>query len=110
MSRTDTRTIGTTGRKPSTVDPAAVRARTAWPAIDHTTRGGPGGGAGTTCWKTATAITAATVQIVTARAPHLVLRGQKRAAIGRGDSAANPEKAYWMASSKMAGGARRAAA
>src|SRR5262249_29374097 len=84
----ETRTIGTTGRKPATLVPPAVRARTSIPPIAHTTFGGPGGGTGTTCWKNATAPTPATTDSVAASAPHFVLRFQKSAATRTGQSAA----------------------
>src|ERR1700730_10351191 len=72
--------------------------------------GGPGAGAGTRCWKIATATTAAAVQTVLAKAPHLVLPFQKSADTSNGESAAKPEKAYWIASSKIVSGARKATA
>src|SRR2546423_1512715 len=74
------------------------------------TGGGPGAGAGTTCWKIATLTTAAAVHTVLAKAPHFVLPFQKRAATSNGESAAKPEKAYWIASSKIVSGARKATA
>ncbi len=56
----------------------------------------------------ATAVTASATQMVEASAPHFVLPRQKSAAIISGDIAAKPEKAYWMAISKIVSGARRA--
>src|SRR5262249_61729223 len=97
----DTSTIGTTGRKPATLVPPAVRARTSIPPTAHTTFGGPGGGAGTACWKSATATTPATTHSVAASAPHFVLRLQKSAATSTGQSAAYPVNAYCTARSKM---------
>ena len=102
--------MGTTGMKPRTEVPPGVRASRSRPPADHTTVGGPEGGAGTIAWKTATATTPAAYQTVTARAPHFVLPCQKRAATSRGARAANPVKAYWTTREKMLSGARRATA
>src|SRR5258706_10568827 len=110
ISRADPRTIGTTGMKPSTAVPPGVRARRSSPPTDHTKTGGPGGGAGTTAWKTATPITPAADHKVEASAPHFVLPRQKRAATRRGASEEKPVNAYWTAREKMLSGMRRAAA
>src|SRR5256885_3131795 len=48
------------------------------------------------------------VQTATARAPHLVLFFQNSAATSNGASAEYPANAYWLAISKMDGGALRA--
>ena len=101
ISSSETSVIGTTGMKPRTVVPPAVRARKSIPPAENATRGGPGGGAGTACWNTATPTTAAATQSVTASAPHFVLRLQKSAAISSGESAAKP---HWLSHA-----ARRAA-
>src|SRR5260370_26228408 len=100
-SRQETNTRGTTGMKPRTEVPPGVRASRSRPPAEHTTVGGRAGGAGTTAWKTATATTPDADQTVTARAPHLVLQRQQRAATSRGASAAKPGTAYWTASEKM---------
>ncbi len=108
ISSAETSTIGTTGMKPKTLVPEGVRAKTSVPPTDQKTAGGPGGGAGIVCWKTATAVTAKATQTVEASAPHFVEPRQKSAAIIKGDSAAKPENAYWMAISKIVSGARSA--
>lgn len=87
-------TIGTTGIKPKTAVPPGVRVRTSKPPGAQDTIAGPGAGAGTTCWKIATAATAEATKTVDASAPHLVLPLQNKAAIRSGDKAANPENAY----------------
>src|SRR4029078_9125088 len=65
--------IGTTGSRPNTVVPAAIRVMTSTPPTAHTVTAAPGAGAGTTDCRTATPSTAAAVQSVTASAPHFVL-------------------------------------
>src|SRR6266545_2709026 len=110
ISSADTRTMGTTGMKPRTAVPPGVRDRPSAPPMVQTTDGGPGAGAGTTCWKIAMATTAAAVHSVTANAPHFVLPFQNSAATSNGESAAKPEKAYWIANSKIVSGARNATA
>src|SRR5262245_13019877 len=80
ISSADTIVIGTTGRSPNTIVPAATRVMTSAPAIDSTTVAVPGGGVGTTDCRTAIEATAAAVQTVTASAPHLVLFRQNNAA------------------------------
>src|SRR5258706_358525 len=109
ISRADPRTIGTTGMKPRTAVPPGVRASRSSPPTDHTGAGGPGAGAGTTAWKTATAITPAADHSVEASAPHFVLPRQNRVATSRGASEEKPVNAYWMAREKMFSGMRRAA-
>src|SRR5215207_5992585 len=87
IRRPDMSVIGTTGRNPSTVVPAAMRAMTSTPPTAQTVTDVPGGGAGTVDWMTATPAIAAAVQSATASAPHLVLFFQNSAAISSGDSA-----------------------
>jgi hypothetical protein len=94
--------------KPKTEVPPGVRASPSRPKARQTTRGGPGAGAGTAAWKTATATTPAATHKVEASAPQRVLPFQKRAATSRGERAAKPVKAYWTASEKMLSGARSA--
>ena len=88
INSAETITIGTTGMKPNTAVPPGVRVSTSKPETDQTSVGGPGAGAGTACWKIATATTEAAVQIVTASAPHFVLPFQNNAATSKGDKAA----------------------
>ena len=107
MSSAEPRVIGTTGMKPKTAVPPGVRVKASRPPSDQTTTGGPGGGAGTISWKTATPITPAAAHSVDARAPHLVLPRQKSAATSKGDKAAKPVKAYCTAREKMVSGARK---
>src|SRR5262249_25753041 len=97
--------IGTTGRKPSTVVPAAPRVMTSTPPTAQIGTPAPGRGAGTTACRIAIASTAAAVHSVTASAPHRVLFFQKSAAASSGESAAYPAKAYWLAMSKIDCGA-----
>src|SRR5262249_29710848 len=93
ISSADTIVIGTTGSKPNTVVPAAIRATTVVPPGAQTGTAAPGGGAGTTDCSMATPATAAAVHSVTARAPHFVLPLQKSAATSSGDSAEYPANA-----------------
>src|SRR5260221_11585112 len=109
ISRADPRTIGTTGMKPRTAVPPLVRASRSSPPTDQTRTGGPGGGAGTTAWKTATPITPPADHRVEASAPHFLLPRQTRAATSRGASEEKPVNAYWTAREKMLSGMRRAA-
>src|SRR5262245_42313284 len=94
--------------KPNTAVPPGVRVSASSPNARQTTMGGPGAGAGTRAWNTATAVTEAATQTVAASAPQRVLPRQKRAATSSGDSAAKPLNAYWMASEKMLSGASSA--
>src|SRR5262245_1479171 len=88
ISRHDTITIGTTGMKPKTAVPPGVRDKTSTPPGAQRIVAGPGAGAGTIDWRTATATTVNTVQTVTASAPHFVLPFQNNAATSNGDNAA----------------------
>src|SRR3954468_21017660 len=105
MSSAETIVIGTTGSKPNTVVPAAMRAITVVPPAVHTGTTAPGAGAAIEDCSSAIPATAAAVHSVTASAPHFVLRFQKSAATSSGDSAAYPAKAYWLARSKIDCGA-----
>src|SRR5262249_32652946 len=82
----DTTVIGTTGSRPNTVVPAAVRLIASTPPIDSTVVAAPGGGAGTTDCRIAIAATAAAVHTATASAPHFVLPRQTSAATSSGAS------------------------
>ena len=88
INKADISTIGTTGMNPKTAVPPGVRVRTSMPERDQISVGGPGAGAGTTCWKIATAVTAAATHTVEASAPHFVLPFQNSAATSKGYSAA----------------------
>src|SRR6185503_4706569 len=79
--------IGTTGSRPNTVVPAAIRVMTSTPPTAQTVTAAPGGGAGSVAWRIATAATQPAVHSVTASAPHFVLRFQNSAATSSGDSA-----------------------
>lgn len=108
MSRAEIRTMGTTGRSPSTSSPTAVRSSTTCPASVQSAVAWPGGGAGTEAFSTPIANTPAATHSVEAKAPHFVLPRQNSAAISSGDSAAKPVNAYWTATVKMLSGRRRA--
>ncbi len=64
--------MGTTGKKPRTIIPAAALVTISLPPIEKIVTAVPGGGAGTVVWTTATARTASAVQRVLASAPHFV--------------------------------------
>src|SRR5262245_29321676 len=83
----DTMVIGTTGRKPATIIPAAARVTTGAPPGLQTGISVPGGGAGMVVCTTATNATAAAVHTVAASAPHFVLPFQNSAATSSGASA-----------------------
>src|SRR5688572_30426098 len=106
MSIAEMMVMGTTGRKPRTIIPAAALVTISVSPIEKTETAVPGGGAATVVWTTATVSTPATVQSVTASAPHFVLFLQNSAATSSGDSAANPAKAYCVARSKIDCGMR----
>lgn len=97
----ETIVIGTTGIRPNTAVPPGVLDKTSIPETDHDTTGGPGAGAGTTYWYTATAPTDSADQTAAVSAPHFVLRFQNNAATNNGASAEYPENAYCTARSKM---------
>jgi hypothetical protein len=78
--------MGTTGSRPKTIVPAAVRVIVSSPPIDRTVVTAPGGGAGTIDCRIAIAATAVAVHSVTASAPHFVLPRQKSAATSSGAS------------------------
>src|SRR6187549_2534850 len=84
----DTTVIGTTGRKPATIIPAAARVMTGVPPGLHTGISVPAGGAGIVVCTAATNATAAAVHSVAASAPHFVLPFQNSAATTSGASAA----------------------
>src|SRR6476620_5885909 len=87
-------TIGTTCMNPNTAVPPCVLESTSQPPSFPKTMDGPGAGAGTNRWKSATATTENATQTVTDSAPHFVLPFQNSAATKSGESAANPENAY----------------
>jgi hypothetical protein len=110
INNAEIRTIGTTGMKPNTAVPPGVLDKTSTPPGAQRIVAGPGAGAGTTSCKIATNATASATQTVDASAPYFVLPFQNNAAIKSGDNAAKPENPYWIASSKIDSGARRAIA